>query len=134
MDLYREVGAGTKPVSSNQNTEPLNIAGRFSSSHNTDGAVRVILVGILSSSSRIPSLSESQSELHPEIPQSCLMVWPNPPKRGCSSPSPPFIVVVVYVEVIRHVELLLGLARPTPLQSRRESHGFVDSVPYREGH
>ena len=59
-------GAGTKPVSSSQNTEPLNIAGRFSSSHNTDGAVRVILVGILSSSSRIPSLSESQSELHPE--------------------------------------------------------------------
>ena len=56
-------GAGTKPVSSNQKTDPLNMAGRFSSSQRTGLEYRVILVGILSSSSRIPSLSASQSEL-----------------------------------------------------------------------
>ena len=94
--------------------EPLNIAGRFSSSHNTDGAVRVILVGILSSSSRIPSLSESQSELHPEDSSILFDGVPNPPKRGVPVQVRPSIVVVVYIEVIRACGVVVGVGQSDP--------------------
>ena len=58
------LAVGTKePLSANKLTSPENIAGVIASSHNTEGELSVILVGVLSSSSRIPSLSESQSDV-----------------------------------------------------------------------
>ena len=108
---------------SSQSTLPLNLAGKKASSHRTGSEERVILVGILSSSSGIPSLSWSQSDdpFHPSSRWSQSTSVLLSASSSLSMASGPVLGSV-------------GLAIAEPLPKSSWSHGLVDSEPKRVGH